>query len=52
MKFPRILRFVPSLFLGLCFLVSGGLKGIDPYDTSLKLGEYRGSSHFGGFNTI
>ena len=40
MKIPRTLRFVPSLLLGLCFLVSGSLKGIGPYGTSLKLGEY------------
>ena len=40
MKIPCTLRFVPSLLLGLCFLFSGGLKGIDPYGTSLKLGEY------------
>ena len=40
MKIPCTLRFVPSLLLGLCFLFSGGLKGIDPYGTSLKLEEY------------
>ena len=48
----RMVSHIPAILLGLCFLVSGGLKGIDPYGTSLKLGEYRGSSHFGGFNTI
>lgn len=40
MKIPCTLRFVPSLLLGLCFLFLGGLKGIDPYGTSLKLEEY------------
>lgn len=33
-------RLVLSLLLGFSFLVSGGLKGIDPYGTSLKLAEY------------
>ena len=36
----RMFCHIPSLLLGLCFLVSGGLKGIDPYGTSLKLSEY------------
>ena len=35
-----ILRFIPSSLLGLTFLISGALKGIDPYGTSLKLSEY------------
>ena len=36
----RMSCHIPSLLLGLCFLISGSLKGIDPYGTSLKLGEY------------
>lgn len=36
----RMFSHIPAILLGLCFLVSGGLKGIDPYGTSLKLGEY------------
>ena len=35
-----ILRHIPSLLLGTCFIVSGWLKGVDPYGTSLKLSEY------------
>ena len=39
-KMKRIVRPIPSLLLGLSFLLSGVLKGIDPYGTSLKLSEY------------
>ena len=35
-----ILRHIPSLLLGTCFVASGWLKGVDPYGTSLKLSEY------------
>ena len=36
----RIIRHIPSLLLGACFVASGWLKGVDPYGTSLKLSEY------------
>ena len=36
----HIIRHIPSLLLGACFVVSGWLKGVDPYGTSLKLSEY------------
>ena len=36
----RIVRHIPSLLLGACFVASGWLKGVDPYGTSLKLSEY------------
>lgn len=36
----RIIRHIPSLLLGTCFVASGWLKGVDPYGTSLKLSEY------------
>lgn len=39
-KMKRIVRPIPSLLLGFSFLLSGALKGIDPYGTSLKLSEY------------
>ena len=36
----RIIRHIPSLLLGVSFVASGWLKGVDPYGTSLKLSEY------------
>ncbi len=39
-KMKRIIRHIPSLLLGACFVASGWLKGVDPYGTSLKLSEY------------
>lgn len=36
----HLLRHIPSLLLAMCFVVSGWLKGVDPYGTSLKLSEY------------
>ena len=36
----RIIRHIPSLLLGVSFVTSGWLKGVDPYGTSLKLSEY------------
>lgn len=36
----RIIRHIPSLLLGTCFVASGWLKGVDPYGMSLKLSEY------------
>ena len=45
----RIVRPIPSLLLGFSFLLSGALKGIDPYGTSLKLSEYFRVWGWGGF---
>ena len=36
----RTLSQILPILLGISLLVSGGLKGIDPYGTSLKLAEY------------
>ena len=36
----RIIRHIPSLLLGTCFVASGWLKGVDPYGTSLQMEEY------------
>ena len=48
-KMKRIVRPIPSLLLGFSFLLSGALKGIDPYGTSLKLSEYFRVWGWGGF---
>lgn len=45
----RIVHRILSLLLGLSFLISGWLKGVDPYGTSLKLSEYFRAWRWDGF---
>ena len=47
----RIVRHIPSLLLGACFVASGWLKGVALYGALLKLSEYFRLWGWSGFVT-